>query len=94
MVFKLKGIGVEHIDKVTVISLLSQIVHVRRLKPSTISHYRSAPPSPLSEYFKEDLNCPKIQFLLTGMKIRRTHEPSPKTSMELKQDINTLREHY
>merc|ERR1712082_46754 len=61
-----------------------------RLKPSTISHYRSALSRPLSEYFKEDLNCPKIQFLLRGMKIRRPHEPSPKPQWSLNRVLTLL----
>ena len=54
-----KDIDKEDINKGTVISFLSHLFHVKKPKPSTISHYRSAHSRPLLEYFKEDLNCSK-----------------------------------
>ena len=37
-----KGLNFEDIDKGLVASFLSHLFHVKKLKPSTISHYRSA----------------------------------------------------
>ena len=85
-----KGLNFEDIDKGIVISFLSHLFHVKRLKPSTISHYRSALSRPLLEYFNQDLNCPRIQCLLRGMRIRRPHEPSPKPQWSLKKVLTLL----
>ena len=72
------------------IRFLSHLFHVKRLKTSTISHYRSALSRPLLEYFNQDLNCPKIQCLLRGMRIRRPHEPSPKPQWSLNKVLTLL----
>ena len=85
-----KGIDFEDINKGTVISFLSHLFHVKKLKPSTISHYRSALARPLLEYFKEDLNCSKIQLLIRGMRIRRPNEPSPKPQWSLNKVLTLL----
>ena len=52
-----KSLNFEDIDKGIVVSFLSHLFHVKKLKPSTISHYRSALSRPLLDYFKVDLNC-------------------------------------
>ena len=71
-------------------SFLSHLFHVKKLKLSTISHYRSALSRPLLDYFKVNLNCPQIQFLLRGMRIRRPHEPSPKPQWSLTKVLTLL----
>ena len=53
-----KGIAFNDIVKSVVLSFLSHLFHVKRLKPSTISHYRSALSRPLLEYF----NRPHMQY--------------------------------
>ena len=72
------------------IRFLSHLFHLKRLKPSTISHYRSALSKPLLEYFNQDLNCPRIQCLSRGMRIRRPHEPSPKPQWSLNKVLTLL----
>ena len=85
-----RNIDFEDINKSTVISFLSHLFHVKKLKPSTISHYRSALSRPLLEYFKQDLNCPKVQLLIRGMRIRRPNEPSPKPQWSLNKVLSLL----
>ena len=85
-----KGIHFENINKSIVIRFLSHLFHVKKLKPSTIALYRSALSRPLSEYFNQDLNCPRISCLLRGMRIRRPHEPSPKPQWSLKKVLTLL----
>ena len=46
-----KGLKLEDIDKGLVASFLSHLFYVKKLKLSTISHYRSALSSPLLDYF-------------------------------------------
>ena len=69
---------------------MSHLFHTRRLKLSTISHYRSALSRPLLDYFRYDLNCHQIQLLLRGMRIRRPHEPSPKPQWSLNKVLTLL----
>ena len=85
-----KNIDFEDINKSIVINFLSHLFHVKKLKPSTISHYRSALSRPLLEYFKEDLNCSTIQLLIRGMRIRRPNEPSPKPQWSLNKVLTLL----
>merc|ERR1711874_782182 len=66
----------QDIDKGLVVIFLSYLFHTKGLKPSTISHYRSALSRPLLDYFGIDLSCQKVQLLLRGMRIRRPHEAS------------------
>ena len=72
------------------ISFLSHLFHVKKLKPSTVSHYRSALSRPLKEYFNIDLTCNTVHSLLRGMKIRRPHEPSPKPQWNLGRVLSLL----
>ena len=69
---------------------MSFLFHTRKLKPSSISHYRSALSRPLLDYFGYDLDCPQIQLLLRGMRIRRPHEPSPKPQWSLNKVLSLL----
>ena len=85
-----KGIHFDKINVSIVIRFLSYLFHVKKLKPSTIALYRSALSRPLSEYFNQDLNCPRISCLLRGMRIRRPHEPSPKPQWSLNKVLTLL----
>ena len=85
-----KNIEFKDINKSVVLNFLSHLFHVKKLKPSTISHYRSALSRPLLEYFKEDLNCSTIQLLIRGMRIRRPNEPSPKPQWSLNKVLTLL----
>ena len=85
-----KGLTFQDIDKGLVVKFLSYLFHTRGLKPSTVSHYRSALSRPLFEFFGINLNCQKIQYLLRGMKIRRPHEPSPKPQWSLTKVLSFL----
>ena len=76
------------------INFLSYLFHKRRIKPSTISHYRSALSRPLLDYFGYDLDCHRIQLLLRGMRIRRPHEPSPKPQWSLNKVLSLLETSY
>ena len=87
---KSKGITFQNIDKSLAASFLSHLFHIKRLKPTTVSHYRSAIAKPLLDHFGIDLNCQKIQSLLKGMRIRRPHEPSPKPQWSLSKVLSLL----
>ena len=69
-----KGIAFNDIEKSVALSFLSHLFIVKKLKPSTVSHYRSALSRPLKEYFNIDLTCNTVHNLLKGMKVKRPLE--------------------
>ena len=84
------GTKFEDINKETVVRFLSHLFHVRNLKPSTITLYRSALSRPLLIYFEVNLNCDSIRYLLRGMTVRRPKEPSPKPQWSLHKVLTLL----
>ena len=70
-------------EKGVVINFLSHLFYKKGLKPSTVSHYRSALSRPLKEYFNIDLTCNTVHSLLKGMKVKRPPEPAPKPQWNL-----------
>merc|ERR1711874_546675 len=62
---------------------LSHVFYAKGLKPSMVSHYRSALSRPLREYFNIDLTCNIVNSLLKGMKVKRPPQPAPKPQWSL-----------
>ena len=73
-----KGIAFNDIEKGVVINFLSHLFHTKGLRPSTVSHYKSAVSRPLKDYFNIDLTCDLVSSLLKGMKVKRPPQPTPK----------------
>ena len=66
-----------------VLRFLSYLFYTKGLKPSTVSHYRSALTQPLLSYFNIDLRVQAVNSMIRAMKIQRPHEPTPRPAWKL-----------
>ena len=85
-----KRIAFKDIKKGTVLRFLSYLFHTKRLKPSTIAHYRSALSQPLLAYFNIDLRCNIVHCMLRAMRIQRPHYPLPRPAWKLSRVLSFL----
>ena len=87
---KQKGIPFDCIVIEVVMQFFSYLFYSKGLKPSTISHYRSALSQPLMIYFNIDLGVQAVQFMLRAMKLQRPNEPSSRPAWNLSKVLTYL----
>ena len=85
-----KGIDFENINIDIVLRFFSYLFYTKGLKPTTISHYRTALTQPLLAYFKIDLKIPAVHSMLRAMKIQRPHQPTPRPAWSLNKVLTHL----
>ena len=85
-----KGIDFKDINIDIVLRFFSFLFYTKGLKPSTVSHYRTALTQPLLAYFKIDLKVPAVHSMLRAMKIQRPHEPTPRPAWNLNKVLTHL----
>ena len=78
-----RGVPFEKVEVDIVCGFLSYLFHTRGLKPSTISHYRSALSKPLLKFLNVDLRKEAVCSMIRAMKLRRPHEPPPRPAWSL-----------
>ena len=87
---KQKGISFDCIVIEVVMKFFSYLFYSKGLKPSTISHYRSALSQPLKVYFNIDLRVQAVQSMLRAMKLQRPNEPSSRPAWSLNKVLTYL----
>ena len=85
-----KGISFEDITIDVVLRFLTFLFYTKGLKPSTVSHYRSALAQPLLIYFNIELKVQAVLSMLRAMKLQRPHEPSSRPAWKLSKVLNYL----
>ena len=70
-----EGISPEEVTLGSVIRFFYFLFNQRKLKPGTVSHYRSALTVPLLLHYKIDLKSPEISDLIRGMHLNRPSAP-------------------
>ena len=59
----------------TVLLFLTHLFHEKNLRPSTVSHYRSALSLPMQQHFGIDLKVQAISSMLRSMRLQRPRNP-------------------
>ena len=85
-----KGVEFNDIKIDIVLRFFSFLFYTKGLKPSTVSHYRSALARPLLEYLKVDLRIPKVNYMFRAMKLQRPNAPSPRPAWKLSKVLTYL----
>ena len=78
-----KDIAFEDITIDIVLRFFSFLFYKKGLKPSTVTHYRSALSKPLREYFNIELTIPAVTSMLRAMKLQRPNQPSSRPAWSL-----------
>ena len=87
---KQKGIPFNCIIIDVVMQFFSYLFYSKGLKPSTISHYRSALSPPLMIYFNIDLRVKAVRDQLRAMRLQRPNEPSSRPAWSLSKVLTYL----
>ena len=85
-----KEIAFENITIDIVLRFFSFLFYKKGLKPSTVTHYRSALSQPLREYFNIELTIPAVTSMLRAMKLQRPNEPSSRPAWSLSKVLSYL----
>ena len=78
-----KDISFDQVTIDAVLRFFTYLFYKRGLKPSTISHYRSALAQPLLAYFNINLNVPAVHSMLRAMRLQRPPEPHTRPAWSL-----------
>ena len=78
-----KNIPAKDVTLTNVLGFFTYLFHERNLRPSTVSHYRSALAVPLQLQFGIDLHDPTVSTLIKGMFVQRPNLPAAAPSWSL-----------
>ena len=87
-----KNIPITEINLGDVLNFLTYLFHDKKLKPSTVAHYRSALTAPLRLQFNIDLHDPAVSVLIKGMFVQRPNDPRSAPSWSLNKVLALLDE--
>ena len=86
-----KNISPRRVSITSVIKFLTYLFN-KGLKPSTVSHYKTALTKPLLKVFDIDIKIPDIRDLIRGMQVKRPNQPAEEPQWNLNKVLKYIDE--
>lgn len=87
-----KNISPRTVSITSVIQFLTYLFIDKGLKPSTVSHYKTALTKPLLKVFDIDIKIPDIGDLIRGMQVKRPNQPAEEPQWNLNKVLKYIDE--